>query len=145
MIETLLDTQYKDGSTIPDEYVARILIALLIAGQHNTAASRAWVILELAHQPHLIEELYQEQRAIVRDKPLTLELMKELTLQGHVVKETLRLHSPIHSIIRQVKNPMVIPEKGWVVPPSYTLIAAPGVLARSEEYFQRPIEWEPHR
>ncbi len=32
-------SQYKDGTVIPDAHVARLMIALLMGGQHNTAAS----------------------------------------------------------------------------------------------------------
>nr|QIM40864.1 lanosterol 14 alpha-demethylase C [Calonectria pseudonaviculata] len=147
MIWTLMDAQYKDGTVLPDYQVARLLIAVLMGGQHNTAAGGAWVLLNLAHNPHLVEELYQEQLNVLGSPPapLTWENIQKLTLNGQVIKETLRLHSPIHSILRQVKSPMRVPGKNWIVPPTHTLLASPGILARSEEYFTRPLEWDPHR
>lgn len=147
MLWTLMASQYKDGSDVPDEHISRLMIALLMGGQHNTAASGAWLILNLANKPHLIEELYQEQ-ATVLGLPLpllTLESLQELKLCGQVIQETLRLHSPIHSIMRQVTRPMSVPDTNWVVPPTHTLLASPGLLARSEEIFPRPMDWDPHR
>lgn len=147
MVWILMDSRYKDGTVIPDEHVARLLIAILMGGQHNTAASGAWILLNLAHKPHLVEELYQEQLDVLGSPPdaLTWENVQKLTLNGQVIKETLRLHSPIHSILRQVKSPMRVPNTNWVVPPSHTLLASPGTLARSKDFFPNPLEWNPHR
>jgi sterol 14alpha-demethylase len=147
MIWTLMDAQYKDGTIISDLHIARLMIALLMGGQHNTAVSGAWIMLNLANKPHLIEEMYQEQIDLL-GFPLPLlawEDLQKLTLSGQVIKETLRLHSPIHSIMRQVKTPMPVPDSNWVVPPSHILLASPGVPARSEEFFSRPLDWNPHR
>jgi sterol 14alpha-demethylase len=147
MIWTLMYARYKDGTVIPDAHIARLMIALLMGGQHNTAASGAWIMLNLAHKPHLIEEMYQEQLDVLGSPlpPLTWENLQKLALNAQVIKETLRLHSPIHSIMRQVKTWMPVPDTNWVIPPTHTLVASPGVPARSEEFFPRPIEWDPHR
>lgn len=147
MIWTLMDAQYKDGTPLPDEHVARLLIAILMGGQHNTAASGAWVLLNLAHRPDIVEELYQEQLQVLGSPPapLTWENVQKLTLSSQVIKESLRLHSPIHSILRQVKSPMRVPDTDWIVPPTHTLLSSPGTLARSEEVFTNPLKWDPHR
>ena len=147
MIWTLMEAHYKDGTAIPDRHIARLMIALLMGGQHNTAASGAWILLNLANKPHLIEELYQEQLSVLGSPlpPLTWENLQKLPLSERVIKETLRLHSPIHSILRQVKTHMRVPDTDWVIPPTHTLLAATGVPARSEEFFPRPLEWDPHR
>ncbi|KAF2673403.1 cytochrome P450 [Microthyrium microscopicum] len=147
MIWKLMDAEYKDGSVMPDVHIARLMIALLMGGQHNTAASGAWILLNLAHRPELLEELYQEQLSVLGNPlpELTWESLQRLTLSGQVIKETLRIHSPIHSIMRQVKSPMPVPGTSFVVPPSHVLLASPGVQSRSEEFFPRPLEWDPHR
>lgn len=102
-------------------------------------------MLHLAHRPHLIEELYQEQINLLGSESLTFESLQKLTLHNNVIKETLRLHSPIHSIMRKVKRPMKIPDTGVIVPAGNILLAAPGVPARSEEFFPNALEWDPHR
>lgn len=147
MIWKLMGAQYKDGTVIPDVHISRLMIALLMGGQHNTASSGAWIMLNLAHRPDLIEELYQEQINVLGLPlpDLAWENLQKLELNGQVIKETLRLHSPIHSIMRQVKTPMAVEGTQYVIPPSHTLLAAPGVPARDEQFFPRPLEWDPHR
>jgi sterol 14-demethylase len=147
MIWTLMDATYRDGTIIPDIHIARLMIALLMGGQHNTAASGAWILLNLAHDPKLIEELYREQLSILGPSlpDLTWENLQKLALNGQVIKETLRLHSPIHSIMRQVKSPMPVSGTEWIIPPGNTLLASTGVPARDPEFFPNPLEWDPHR
>ena len=102
-------------------------------------------MLHLAHRPHLIEELYQEQITVLGGESLTFECLQKLTLHNNVIKETLRLHSPIHSVMRKVKTPMRIPDTDVVVPAGHILLAAPGVPSRLEEFFPNAMEWIPHR
>ena len=145
MLWALLDGRYKDGTQITDEEMANLMIALLMGGQHNTAASGTWVMLHLAHRPHLIEELYQEQAEVLGNQNPTYETLQKLTLHNNVIKETLRLHSPIHSVMRKVKEPMQIPDTDFAVPAGHILLAAPGLPARTEEFFPEPMKWDPHR
>jgi cytochrome P450 len=76
---------------------------------------------------------------------LTFEDLSRLPLHSQVVKETLRLHSPIHSIMRAVKSPMPVEGTPYVIPTTHVLLAAPGVTSKCSEYFPEPELWEPHR
>lgn len=147
MLDILMEATYKDGTRIPDPVIANLMIALLMGGQHNTASTGSWIMLHLAHEPQLQEELYREQVAVLGTPlpPLTYEHLQRLPLLNNVVKETLRLHTPIHSVMRKVKSDMPVPDTNWIVPAGYTLLAAPNFMARTEEHFPRPAVWDPHR
>ncbi|PNS17809.1 hypothetical protein CAC42_3204 [Sphaceloma murrayae] len=147
MIWNLMSCKYKDGKEVPDKEVAHMMIALLMAGQHSSSATSCWIMLRLASRPDITEELLEEQKRVLgSDLPeLTYEGLQKLPLHAQVVKETLRLHSPIHSIMRKVKQPMVIENTPYVIPPTHVLLAAPGVTSRVDEYFPEPMLWEPHR
>ena len=147
MIWNLMSSVYKDGTPIPDHEVAHMMIALLMAGQHSSSSTSSWIMLRLATRPDITEQLYQEQVSVLGADlpPLTYETLQKLTLNAQVVKETLRLHAPIHSIMRKVKSPMPVDGTPYVIPISHTLMAAPGVTSRVPEYFPNPLTWEPHR
>lgn len=147
MIWNLMSCVYKDGTPVPDEEVAHMMIALLMAGQHSSSSTISWIVFRLASRPDIMEELYQEQLRVLGSDlpPLTYETLQKLDLQAKVIKETLRLHAPIHSIIRAVKNPMPVEGTPYVIPPSHNLLSSPGVTARSAEHFPNPLEWDPHR
>lgn len=147
MIWNLMKCKYKDGPALPDKEIAHIMIALLMAGQHSSSATSCWILLRLASRPDITEELLAEQKSVLgNDLPeLTYEGLQKLPLHAQVVKETLRIHSPIHSILRKVKQPMPIADSAFVIPATHNLLSAPGVTARDSQYFPEPMVWEPHR
>lgn len=147
MIWNLMSCVYKDGTPVPDVEVAHMMIALLMAGQHSSSSTSAWIMLRLATRPDILEELYQEQLSVLGPDlpPLTYDVLQKLPLNAQVVKETLRIHAPIHSMMRKVTQPMPIEGTPYTIPPTHVLLAAPGVTSKVEEHFPNPDEWEPHR
>ena len=147
MIWNLMSSVYKDGTPVPDSEVAHMMIALLMAGQHSSSSTSAWILLRLATRPDVLEELYEEQKTVLGEDlpPLTYESLQRLNLNALVVKETLRLHAPIHSIMRKVTTPMPIEGTSYTIPTSHVLLAAPGVTSKTDSHFPEPDLWEPHR
>ena len=147
MIWNLMSSVYKNGTQVPDVEIAHIMIALLMAGQHSSSSTGAWIMLRLATRPDIMEELYQEQLSVLGSPlpPLTYESLNRLSLNSQVVKETLRIHAPIHSIMRKVKTPMPVDGTPYTIPTSHVLLSAPGVTSKTPDHFPNPSEWEPHR
>lgn len=143
-----MDATYKDGTQLPDKHIAGMMIAVLFGGQHTSATTSAWTILELANQPELIKALRQE----MVDKlgslkgELTFDNLKELTLLENVVRETLRLHPPIFQMMRKVTAEKIVFEKyGYEIPKGNFLCAAPGVTQIDKQYFNEPESYNPYR
>ncbi|KAF7552754.1 hypothetical protein G7046_g7311 [Stylonectria norvegica] len=147
MMKHLMNSTYKNGTKVPDHEVAHMMIALLMAGQHSSSSTSSWIMLRLAQYPEIMEALYNEQVQVLGADlpPLTYEDLAKLPLNQAIIKETLRLHAPIHSIMRAVKSPMPVPGTKFVIPTSHTLMAAPGVSASDAAYFPNPDQWDPHR
>lgn len=107
-MSALCKSSYKDGRAITDREIAHMLTALLMAGQHTSSTSASWTLLHLAHKPKVAEDLYQEQVKFFSNpdgslRPMTFEELKELPLMDGIIRETLRLHSPIHTIMVSLK------------------------------------------
>lgn len=151
MIWNLMQCTYKDGTPVPDREVAHMMIALLMAGQHSSSSTSSWILLRLATRPDIQTDLLAEQEAVLGRnddgtlKDFTYDDLSKLPLHAQVVKETLRLHTPIHSILRAVKQPMPVAGTPYTIPPTHSLLATPGVTARSASHFPEPMLWEPHR
>ena len=128
-----------------------MMITLLMGGQHSSSSAGAWIMLRLAAHPAVAEELFQEQVQSLGQgssdslPPLKYSDLDKLPLLHNVVKETLRLHGSIHSILRKVKNPLPIPGTPYVVGTDKTLLASPMVTAVSDEFFPDAASWNPHR
>lgn len=147
MIWNLMSCVYKNGSPVPDVEIAHMMIALLMAGQHSSSSTSAWILLRLATRPDILDELYEEQIKFLGADlpPLTFDVLQQLPLNSQVVRETLRMHAPIHSIMRKVKQPLSIPGTSYTIPDTHVLLAAPGVTSNTDEFFPNSSEWEPHR
>ena len=149
MIWNLMRCNYKDGRPVPDKEIAHMMITLLMAGQHTSSSASSWVMLHLASRPDITEELYQEQLQSLGVNgsllPLQYSDLDKLPLLQNVVKETLRVHSSIHSVMRKVKNPLQVPGTPYTITTDKVLLASPLVTALSEEYFPNAKTWDPHR
>ncbi|KAF3176146.1 Lanosterol 14-alpha-demethylase [Orbilia oligospora] len=147
MIWNLMNRSYKSGETLSDLHIAHCMIALLMAGQHTSMATTTWTLLHLAAKPEIQKALYDEQiKVFGKDlAPLTYEKLSELQMVNNVVKEILRIHPPLHSIMRKVKSPLHVPDTNFVIPSSHFVMAAPGVSAMDEKYFKNAKEFDPFR
>lgn len=143
----LMNSTYKNGTPVPDHEVAHMMIALLMAGQHSSSSTSSWIMLRLAARPDIMEQLYQEQVAALGADlpPLAYEDLAKLPLNQAIIKETLRLNAPIHSIMRAVKSPMPVPGTKYVIPTNHVLLSAPGVSSSDPQYFPNPELWDPQR
>lgn len=141
---------YKDGVRMTDQHIANLLIGILMGGQHTSASTSSWAILHLGVRPDLVDALYEEQVKVsgMNGKelnPLTYESLQDMTLLNNTIKETLRLHSPLHSVFRKVMNPLQVPNTKYIVPRGHYVMVSPGVAMTSEEYFKNASLFEPRR
>lgn len=151
LIDSLLtNSTYKDGVKMTDQEVANLLIGVLMGGQHTSASTSAWFLLHLAEQPKLQEELYNEVLSVLASKggslkDLAYDDLQKMPLINQTIKETLRMHMPLHSIFRKVMNSLVVPNSTYVVPKGHYVMVSPGYAQTSEKWFPKANEFDPHR
>ncbi|CAO3600472.1 unnamed protein product [Absidia cylindrospora] len=148
LLQALMDATYKEGNSVPNYQIAGIMIAVLFGGQHTSATTSAWTILELADRQDIVKDLRQEQidKLGSLKTDLTFDNLKELPLLDAVIRETLRLHPPIFQMMRRVVADKIVCEKnGLQVPKGNYLCAAPGVTQIDPTYFNDPLKYNPYR
>jgi sterol 14-demethylase len=165
MIAALMEQTYKDGRSLRDMEIAHLMIALLMAGQHTSSATLSWAMLRLANQPEHIQALYDEQRRVFGEadgtfRPLDYETQKSsLPFLECVIREILRMHPPIHSIMRKVMSDIPVPfsvasagsdkkkgaDQSFVIPAGHYVMAAPGVSQMDTAIWKNANEFDPHR
>ncbi|KAA1467603.1 cytochrome P450 [Dentipellis sp. KUC8613] len=158
MIAALSNQSYRNGRALPEHEIAHIMIALLMAGQHTSSTTGGWALLRLAQKPDIAEALYQEQVKYFSNPDGTLrsptyDEIKSLPVMDAVIRETLRLHPPIHSIMRKVRADLVVPptlaapskDSAYVIPKGYFVMACPAVSQVDPKLWRDAGEWDPAR
>ncbi|KAF2019813.1 cytochrome P450 [Aaosphaeria arxii CBS 175.79] len=149
MIANLMQSSYKNGKPVPDKEIAHIMITLLMAGQHSSSSASSWIMLRLASQPEVVEQLYLEQVKNLSQSgelpPLQYSDLDKMPFLQGVIKETLRVHSSITSIMRKVTKPINVPGTEYVIGTDKVMLASPVVTALSDEYFGNAATWDPSR
>ncbi|KAH3899468.1 probable Lanosterol 14-alpha demethylase [Saccharomycodes ludwigii] len=149
LIDALMKSStYKDGVKMTDQEIANLLIGVLMGGQHTSAATSAWMILHLAERPDLQQELFEEQMRASDNgsKPLTYEVMQNnMPLLNQTIKETLRMHHPLHSLFRKVTRDLHFPNTSYVIPKGYHVLVSPGYTQLQDTFFPNAKKFDPHR
>jgi sterol 14-demethylase len=158
MMAALIDQKYRDGKSLKEHEIAHIMIALLMAGQHTSSATGSWAFLHLADNPSISEALYEEQVKYFGSpdgtlRSMTYEELRTLPLLDAVIRETLRMHPPIHSIMRYVRDDVPVPpslsapskDGAFVVPKGHYVLATPLLSQMDPQVWKNPEQWDPYR
>jgi len=154
-----MEQTYRGGAPLPDHEIAHIMIALLMAGQHTSSTTATWSLLHLADRPDVQEAVYAEQVKHFglgkegKFRQPSYEELRALPVLDSIIRETLRMHPPIHSIIRYVRSDMPVPptlaapskEGQFVVPAGHYVLSSPAVAQVDPELWNDADRWEPGR
>jgi cytochrome P450 len=132
LLGALLQVEDEGGSPISDEEVRDQVVTFFLAGHETTASSLALAMYELSHLPALQARIAQEAQNGGQSDCLE-----------QVLKETLRLHAPVHLVGRTATEdvrlgPYLVKRREEVVLPVH-------VLQQSPKLFRRPQEFLPER
>ncbi|KAJ3516122.1 hypothetical protein NMY22_g14283 [Coprinellus aureogranulatus] len=161
MISALLDQSYRSGEQLKDHEIAHMMITLLMAGQHTSSATSAWAILHVANNPSIADALHKEQLQNFgtpdgKMRPPTFESLRSLPILDAVIRETLRMHPPIHSIMRHVREDVAVPvltfadssqtsSTHYVIPKGHYVMASPAVSQIDKDIWKHADQWDPLR
>eukprot|EP00731_Ephydatia_muelleri_P008297 Em0004g635a len=146
MLNTLLQASYKDGRPVSNNEIIGMLIGFLLAGQHTSSTTSAWLGFFLARDKKLQDKAFAEQVDVCgggETTPVNYEQVKDMTLLELCLKETLRLRPPIMTMMRMVKTQQEV--KGYTIPPGHQVCVSPTVNHLLEECWTDPDSFNPER
>lgn len=145
MLQTLIDSTYKDGTHLNDDEIAGMLIGLLMAGQHTSSTTGSWLGFFLAKDQTLQRAVVEEQKIVCGTpyQPLSYEAVRDLELLDRCLKETLRLRPPIMTMMRMVKTEQEV--EGYKIPPGHQICVSPPVNQHIKDAWENPDEFDPDR
>ncbi|KAI0373454.1 cytochrome P450 [Pilatotrama ljubarskyi] len=97
-----------DSQRLSDADVLGQIPTFLLAGHETTSTSSTWALYALSKNPTIQQKLREELLAVETENPTMDELMG-LPYLDSVVRETLRLYSPVVMLIREAQKDDVLP------------------------------------
>lgn len=145
--EDLLDhlLQHYDNASAKDvEEMRSQVFTFLLAGHETSSVALAWTLYELAKNPEIQTKAREEVLAVL-GKDLIIEWSKldELKFLGNIVKESLRLHSPVYHVVRQAIEDDVI--DGYLIPKGTTVAVGIQTTHILGKYWNDPDSFRPER
>lgn len=114
----------------------------------------------LTSRPVSSDAIYKEQIQHFSNpdgtlRPPTYDELKTLPILDSVIRETLRVHPPIHSIMRYVRSDLPVPptlaapqhnkDSVYVVPKGHYVLACPAVSQVDPQLWHEADSWDPSR
>ena len=130
----------EDNTRMSREQVRNELITLLLAGHETTANLMTWCLYELAKQPELQENIYQEVGTLDLNNIEAQQLLK-LDYTYRIIQESLRLYPPVWLMERHTVSTDSI--DGYRIPKGTTIIINPWVMHRHTDYWRYPDIFNP--
>ncbi|KAI9363256.1 cytochrome P450 [Pilaira anomala] len=142
----MLNARDEHNLGLSDENIRDQVITFLIAGHDTTANTLAWVLYELSRNPDVQTKLLQEiaNAGISSDKLPTVEQISSLKYFSRVLKETLRMHSPLRGIGKYCKKECILPG-GYRIKAGVAAVASTLNIHMNPEVYKNPTKFDPDR
>ncbi|KAL1957454.1 hypothetical protein VTO42DRAFT_6022 [Malbranchea cinnamomea] len=130
-----------------DYEIAQTIFTFLFASQDATSSASTWLFQLMADRPEVLAKV-REENLKVRDgdrhKPISMELLDQLTYTRAVVKETLRYRPPVIMVPYLVKKDFpVTPD--YTVPKGSMIVPSVWPATHDPEAYPEPDTFNPDR
>lgn len=131
------------GPGMTDRQLRDEIMTLVLAGHETTTVVLSWTFDLLSRHPEAERRLRQELRAVLGDRPPTLEDLERLPYTGWVISESMRIYPPAWVLDRQA---VVADKIGDRPVPRGTIVGiCPYTLHRNPAFWDNPEGFDPER
>jgi trans-cinnamate 4-monooxygenase len=142
-IDHVLEAE-RNGEITP-ENVIHIVENINVAAIETTLWSIEWALAEVVNHPAVQRKIRDEiNHALPADEPVTESNVHRLAYLQAVIKETLRLHSPIPLLVPHM-NLEEATLGGYAIPKGSKVVVNAWWLANNPELWDNPEEFRPER
>ncbi|KAK4718432.1 hypothetical protein R3W88_016770 [Solanum pinnatisectum] len=131
---------------ITNDHIKAVILDIFVAGSETSAAITIWVLSEMMKNPNIMAKAQKEVRQVFRGKKNydDEENLEKLTYLNLVIKETLRLHTPVPLLPpRECREQTDI--DGYTIPLKTRILVNAWALARDPESWHDPESFIPER
>lgn len=147
LVDVLLDTQRENTTSfsLDRDVIKAAIMDIFAAGTVTTSTVTEWAISELIRHPRVMKKLQHEIGEIAQGKSMIYEedLEKMHYLQA-VLKETLRLHTPLPLLISR-KSTQDVKLMGYDIAAGTQVIINAWAIARDPSLWEESEKFKPER
>uniref|UniRef100_A0A803MV87 Cytochrome P450 n=2 Tax=Chenopodium quinoa TaxID=63459 RepID=A0A803MV87_CHEQI len=150
MLQSLVNSKYKDGRATTVTEVTGMLITALYGGQRSSSTTATWVGANLFYHKKFWLHAMEEQIRLMKKygDAITYDALSEMHVLYRCIKEALRLHPPIPMLLRQShKDFTVTIRKGdkYDIPKGHIIAVSPILSNRVPHIYKNPDSHDPER
>lgn len=147
-LDILLLAQDEAGEGLTDAEIRDEVETFMFEGHDTTSSGIAWILYNLARHPDIQSKARAEVDAILdseghHDNALLWDDMSQLPYLTRCIKESLRLHPPVHLISRQTTKETII--DGKTIPANTLITINIFNLHRNPTVWTDPLSYDPDR
>nr|XP_043617364.1 cytochrome P450 736A117-like [Erigeron canadensis] len=146
-VDILLKIQKEDsiGVTLDRLAIKALLLDAYTAGTDTTATVLEWTFAELVKHPKVLKKVQDEVRMVLNGKQqINQDDIDSMKYLKAVLKETLRLHPPIPTLVPRVAS-QDVNVMGYDVAKGTRVIINAWAIARDPKVWDEPHEFRPER
>jgi len=143
VLKRIVMTSRAEGKEFDDKSLRDQIATLFFAGHETSATGLCWIHWALSRHPQFRSQMREEVVALLGDRLATAEEVHQLQYTGQVIDESLRLHSPIHSISRVAMEDNTV--GGYHIPKGTTVAISMYAIHRQEHLYPDPEKFDPSR
>jgi len=146
-VQNLTDPSYKGRRDFSDHEMAMVVFSFLFASQDAMSSGLIYGFQHLADHPDVLAKVREEQEKVRMgdyQKPVTLDMIDEMTYLQAVVKESLRLRPPVVMVPYRVTKAFPITD-GYTVPANSMVVPSFYNSLHDSAVFPAPEAFDPER
>jgi retinoid hydroxylase len=132
-LELLLDSKDEDGKPVSKDHIMTLLTSLMLGALDTTATTLMLAVRRFALHPEVFSKARAEQAEIIEKygSELTFETLKHMRYLDGVLKETIRLQTPVQIVFRRAVQDCEI--GGYVIPAGRKILVHVGESIVNDE------------
>ncbi|HEY6124203.1 MAG TPA: cytochrome P450, partial [Steroidobacteraceae bacterium] len=143
VLKRIVTASRAEGNEFDDKSLRDQLSTLFFAGHETSATGLCWIHWALSRHPQFRQKMVAEVNEVLGSRLATAEDVHKLQYTGQLIDESLRLHSPIHSISRVAMVDNTV--GGFHIPAGATVAVSMYAIHRQAHLYPNPEVFDPTR
>ena len=131
------------GMTLSEDELLGHVSVIFAAGHETSANALTWTLFLLSQHPEIAADLLDELDTVLQGNPPTVEQLQQLPLLERVIKESMRILTPVPWNARATSQPTVL--EGYELPTGTEVWVSIFHTHRNLDIYPEPLKFNPRR